>query len=297
MARTAFDATKPDAATQGGTAAMTSCNANDKALRDNLISGQMEGFAFSQTVGTGSQSQPQYFFWKNGTTWIRATNTWQSGGSADGNLTQQVFDLSINSGTDYTTSPGGAIMTVGYTYTGSDLTATTGGGGMLAWILSKMAVLKKVISDLAAHIALTGTSVHGLGTMSTQAASSVAITGGTVDGATVGATTPAAGKFTRANEQFNTYTPGASASQALDWSKGGSVVTTNGTNALTFSNVPSSVIATHTVKVDKANAVTWPASVTWGAAGVPSLGAVALVVSLFSVDGGTTVYAVPVWNA
>jgi len=36
----------------------------------------------------------------------------------------------------------------------------------------------------------------GLGTIATQAASAVAVTGGTIDGATIGATTPSSGKFT-----------------------------------------------------------------------------------------------------
>ena len=41
----------------------------------------------------------------------------------------------------------------------------------------------------------------GLGTIATQAASSVAITGGTIEGTTVGASTPSSGKFT--NLQFS----------------------------------------------------------------------------------------------
>jgi hypothetical protein len=45
-------------------------------------------------------------------------------------------------------------------------------------------------------VTLSNTDISGLGTMSTQAASNVAITGGAIDGATVGATTPAAGTFT-----------------------------------------------------------------------------------------------------
>ena len=45
-------------------------------------------------------------------------------------------------------------------------------------------------------IAIANTAVSGLGTMSTQAASAVAITGGTVNGTTIGATTAATGAFT-----------------------------------------------------------------------------------------------------
>jgi hypothetical protein len=45
-------------------------------------------------------------------------------------------------------------------------------------------------------IAIANTQVSGLGTMSTQNASAVAVTGGTINGTTIGATTAAAGTFT-----------------------------------------------------------------------------------------------------
>ena len=45
-------------------------------------------------------------------------------------------------------------------------------------------------------IAIANTAVSGLGTMSTQNASSVAITGGSIDNATIGATTATTGTFT-----------------------------------------------------------------------------------------------------
>ena len=45
-------------------------------------------------------------------------------------------------------------------------------------------------------IAIANTQVSGLGTMSTQNASAVAVTGGTINGTTIGASTPAAGTFT-----------------------------------------------------------------------------------------------------
>jgi hypothetical protein len=47
-----------------------------------------------------------------------------------------------------------------------------------------------------ASIAITNTQVSGLGTLSTQNANSVAITGGNIDGTIIGATTAAAGTFT-----------------------------------------------------------------------------------------------------
>ena len=45
-------------------------------------------------------------------------------------------------------------------------------------------------------IAIANTQVSGLGTMSVQNANSVAVTGGTIDGTSVGATTPSTGAFT-----------------------------------------------------------------------------------------------------
>ena len=51
-------------------------------------------------------------------------------------------------------------------------------------------------SQLTASATVPNTDVSGLGTMSTQAASSVAITGGNINGTTIGGTTRAAGNFT-----------------------------------------------------------------------------------------------------
>jgi hypothetical protein len=51
-------------------------------------------------------------------------------------------------------------------------------------------------SALTASATIPNTDITGLGTMSTQSANSVAITGGAVDGTAIGGTTAAAGSFT-----------------------------------------------------------------------------------------------------
>jgi hypothetical protein len=51
-------------------------------------------------------------------------------------------------------------------------------------------------SALTASSTIPNTDISGLGTMSTQNANAVAITGGTIDNTVIGGTTPAAGKFT-----------------------------------------------------------------------------------------------------
>jgi hypothetical protein len=304
MAYTPLSSTNP-VGTQTGTAVSDSARTNDLALRDAILMGAMDGFVFSQSntasgTPTTTVAQPAYWFWKNGALWLRATVTWGAGTGTDGNPTTIVWALSINSGTDYTTAPGGAIDTQTFSWsTAGDLTATTGSGStssVLVGLLGKFKVLKAAYD---AHAAAGIATVHSAGTMAAQAAGSVAITGGTINATTVGLTTPADGAFTRATESVNTLqTPGSGAAVALDWAKGASRVTNNGTNAVSFSNVAATGIATHLVYVSNFNGCTWPASLptgNWGAAGKPSF-ATAAWVSLWSHDGGTTVYGAIAWK-
>ena len=59
-------------------------------------------------------------------------------------------------------------------------------------------------SALTASATIPNTDITGLGTMSTQSASFVAISGGAINGTTVGAITPAAGTFTTVNATSGT---------------------------------------------------------------------------------------------
>jgi hypothetical protein len=54
------------------------------------------------------------------------------------------------------------------------------------------------VNGYTGTVVLTNTDISGFGTMSTQNANSVAITGGAIDGTTIGATTPSSSKFTTA---------------------------------------------------------------------------------------------------
>jgi hypothetical protein len=84
-------------------------------------------------------------------------------------------------------------------------------------------------------IAITNTQVSGLGTMSTQNANSVAITGGAIDGATVGATTAATVRGTTVTATTEFSGPGTSLTgTASGLSIGGNAATaTNATNVAT----------------------------------------------------------------
>ena len=88
----------------------------------------------------------------------------------------------------------------------------------------------------ATDIAIANTQVSGLGTMSTQAASSVAITGGTINGTTIGGSTAAAitGTTITANTQFTGAGMGLTGT-ATSLSIGGNAATA--TSATTATNL------------------------------------------------------------
>jgi len=98
-----------------------------------------------------------------------ATGTGLTGGPITSTGTISIANTAVTAG-----SYGGATKT---------LTATVNAQGQLTALAET-------------PIAITNTQVSGLGTMSTQNASAVAITGGTINATSVGATTPSTGAFT-----------------------------------------------------------------------------------------------------
>jgi len=77
------------------------------------------------------------------------------------------------------------------------------------------ALLPVVSGGTGASTAAAARTALGLGTIATQAANSVAITGGAIDGTTVGATTVAAGSFSTLNSSGATRLGGLSGNQSL----------------------------------------------------------------------------------
>jgi hypothetical protein len=104
-----------------------------------------------------------------------------------------VTSVDGSGGTTGLTLTGGPITSSGTLTLGGTLGVANGGSGaatLTGYLIGNGA------SAFTASATIPNTAITGLGTMSTQAASSVAITGGTINGTTVGATSAAAGTFT-----------------------------------------------------------------------------------------------------
>lgn len=109
--------------------------------------------------------------------------------SAGGSVTS----VDASGGTTGLTFSGGPVTVSGTLTLAGTLNVANGGTG--ATSLTGYLVGNGT-SAVTASTTIPNTAITGLGTMSTQAASAVAITGGTIDGTSIGATTASTGNFT-----------------------------------------------------------------------------------------------------
>jgi hypothetical protein len=172
---------------------------------------QQFGVGITYSAGTGLTESPTYTF-NIGNTGVTA-NTYGTASAvpqvivnAQGQITSAsnvniaIDGNQITSGTigsAYISGAYGNITGVGTLATGTWNASTIGVayGGTGATTLTGY-VKGSGTSALTASATIPNTDITGLGTMSTQNANSVAITGGTVDGTVIGGTTAAAGSFT-----------------------------------------------------------------------------------------------------
>jgi hypothetical protein len=157
-----YNSAKPDVTTSPATFGGDDVN-NQKALRDMVIAGRVPGFIFSRTTGTGpSAAQPQIYQWTNGAIAFRMNATYALVSGAYQMATVQ-WEWSNDIGTGNTWTLMGAQSAV--TSDASDnITGTTVNGGFIFMVLELVQKITRTIATVTAHIAATGTAVHGLGT-------------------------------------------------------------------------------------------------------------------------------------
>lgn len=273
-----FDSNKPDGSVgTGATFAADLLKNLRSGARDHGLIGRIKGFLFSRTQGTGPDvARPQFIYMMNDTLSIgfRMEFTW--GGGAVTRPTNVEWRWA--SGADYNANPALATWTLigaqANTFdSGDNITATTNSSGFFTLLLEVWAKVLGLGSNFNAHVAGTGTAVHGLGSMSTQAANNVAITGGTVNNADVGTTTRAKGNFTRVVEDRLVANPALNAGVTLDVNVyGGAFITNNGNNTITLQNGQGNSLHGVLVYVSNLDQSTFAAasSISWGLGGKPA---------------------------
>lgn len=240
----AADLTKPDAGTQGIAAFTASITGNELALLAAALFGEAPGWVYSQTVGTGTTERPQYEFLKNGSRWLRRTNTWGSSGGNNGNLTGSVLEYSSDTGSTWA-----AVHTSARTYDSSgNQTGTTGGGGFLQRMEQFFGKLLGLATSLSDHLA--DTTAHGIGTLAAQDNDSVDINGGAVDGVTIGGVSPGAVHYSFARGAKQAV-GNVSGSTQINWQAADlfTLTITNAAGTLTWQNLPSGEVGSITLKV------------------------------------------------
>lgn len=283
MAYDAFDQTKPVISdTRANVVAET--NQNIKALRDMIVNGGDGSLAWAWAITAGTNDQPTTIVLSNGTQRQRWVLTWSGN-----DITAITASYSSNSGTLYDT-----IGTFTFGFSGDDVVSGNVGSFVLAMLVKCISEARDAYGNLSSHSALTGTAVHGLGTMSTQTASAVAITGGTINNATIGATTPALATF-RGVREVHTGVAFGGATTNLDLSGSASfAITATGTGAaaLTVTNPPpTSFLYTFALILTNGGlrTWTWPTGTKWAGGAAPTLTAAGLDILTFTTyDGGTS---------
>jgi hypothetical protein len=145
-------------------------------------------------VGPNTLSEGSTFFVQQGATGAGETYTCNTAGTIVFGTTNITF-VQISSAQIY--SAGTGLTLTGTQFSISNTAVTAGAYGSASKTLTATVNAQGQLTALAdTNIAIANTQVSGLGTMSTQNANSVAVTGGNIDGTIIGATTAAAGTFT-----------------------------------------------------------------------------------------------------
>ena len=265
---------------------------NQTAGADNGIYVAAAGaWARSSDANTWDEIVSAYLFILSGTVW--AGSSWVDTNQAGGTLgTTPVTFTQFSNNATYTAGTGLTLAGFQFSITPVGTAGVYGSASSVPVITTNASGQVSSVTNTA--IAIANTQVSGLGTMSTQNANSVAITGGLIDGATIGGSTAAAitGTTVTANSYFSG--PGTNLTgTASGLSIGGNAATaTSATSATTATNIAGG--ATGSLPYQSASSTTtFLAAGTNGqvltlASGVPSW-ANAAATGVTSVSGTGTV--------
>jgi len=171
--------------------------AGDRILVKNQTTGADNGiyvaaagaWARSSDANTWNEIVSAYLFVLAGTVW--AGSSWVDTNQQGGTLgTTPITFTQFSNNATYTAGTGLTLAGYQFSITPVGTAGTYGSASSVPVFVTNAS--GQVSSVTNTSIAITNTQVSGLGTMSTQNANSVAITGGTINGTTIGATTAAA---------------------------------------------------------------------------------------------------------
>jgi hypothetical protein len=162
------------------------------AIRDGVA---YNGSSYYATAASTNQAPPNASYWD-----VLA----QRGTDGSGSGTVTSVAATVPAFLSVAGSPITSSGTLAISLSGTALPVANGGTG--ATTLTGY-VKGTGTSALTASSTIPNTDISGLGTMSTQNANAVAITGGTVNGTTIGATTATTGAFTTVTASTSLTTP------------------------------------------------------------------------------------------
>lgn len=171
--------------------------AGDRILVKNQTAGAENGiyvaaagtWARSADANTWNEIVSAYLFVLAGTVW--AGSSWVDTNQQGGTLgTTPITFVQFSNNATYTAGTGLTLAGYQFSITPVGTAGTYGSASQVPVIVTNAS--GQVSSVTNTSIAISNTQVSGLGTMSTQNANAVAITGGSIDGTTIGGSTAAA---------------------------------------------------------------------------------------------------------